>query len=214
MAGAGAPASYSSVPSYSDRVGVWRNVGDVDLAASFAAYEGAFSLRFFQYLARLLLSHDSVSQQWWDRKARELPRPPAENPLLSLIDFIEEGENWDLPRPQTQQPPPPPPPPPPKGTRDDAAKAGPASSFASSSSSASSSFSFGGWGSGGGGPGGKSKRERDEALLRSAREAQYSEFVAAVELSVARRYPPTVSGWVGGLVGWLVGGRVGEREST
>ena len=196
-AGAGAPAPYSSVPSYSDRVGVWRNVGDVDLAASFAAYEGAFSLRFFQYLARLLLSHDSVSQQWWDRKARELPRPPAENPLLSLIDFIEEGENWDLPRPQTQQspsPPPPPPPPPPKGTRDDAAKAGPASSFASSSSSASSSFSFGGWGSGGGGPGGKSKRERDEALLRSAREAQYSEFVAAVELSVARRYPPTVSG--------------------
>jgi uncharacterized membrane protein YgcG len=192
-AGAGAPASYSSVPSYSDRVGVWRNVGDVDLAASFAAYEGAFSLRFFQYLARLLLSHDSVSQQWWDRKARELPRPPAENPLLSLIDFIEEGENWDLPRPQTQQQPPPPPPPPPKGTRDDAAKAGPASSFASSSSSASSSFSFGGWGSGGGGPGGKSKRERDEALLRSAREAQYSEFVAAVELSVARRYPPTVS---------------------
>ena len=205
-AGAGAPASYSSVPSYSDRVGVWRNVGDVDLAASFAAYEGAFSLRFFQYLARLLLSHDSVSQQWWDRKARELPRPPAENPLLSLIDFIEEGENWDLPRPQTQQQPPPPPPPPPKGTRDDAAKAGPASSFASSSSSASSSFSFGGWGSGGGGPGGKSKRERDEALLRSAREAQYSEFVAAVELSVARRYPPTVSGWVGGWVGWWAGG--------
>ena len=234
------------MPTYSDRVGVWRNVGDVDLVGSFTKYEAAFGLRFFPYLSRLLLRHDPVSQQWWERKVRELPRPPSENPLSGLLNFIEDEEGlieeglssfslfdlFDEPNaaasgnarnPNSQNLPA-------AGKRKGAGS--PSSSALSPlsalplSSSSTPSSSPGTPATpkpsapirvrGRGSSRAAAAREQAEAYLQSAREAQYGEFVAAVELSVARRYPATAAGgesvgrWVGRSVGRSVGLSVGQ----
>ena len=90
-------SAFGSLPTYSDRVGVWRSIRDVgDVAQQFSRYEAAFSLRFFEYLSRILLSYDPVSSDWWERKSREIPRAAAsENPLSSLFDFPQSSDDDD-----------------------------------------------------------------------------------------------------------------------
>jgi solute carrier family 25 phosphate transporter 3 len=117
----------------SERVGVWAELEDAtNTSRMYTKYEGAFSLRFFEYLSRILLNHDNTSKQWWERKVRELPR--KNDPVFTFAAFESQSKD--------------------------------------------------------------ERRAFREQVLRDAREQQYSEFVAAVELSVARRYSATSAGVV------------------
>lgn len=119
-----------------------------------------YSLRFFEYLARILLNHDSTSATWWEKKAKELP-PPSVSSLpdfAALLPVVEDG----VVRP--------------RGRR-----------MADSNNEKSAT--------------GSDELEakvlaryaNQESRVREARRAQYSEFVAALELSVARDYAESPS---------------------
>jgi hypothetical protein len=124
--------------------------------------EKVYSLRFFEYLARILLNHDPTSATWWEKKAQELP-PPSVSWLpdfAALLPVVDHG----VVRPRG----------PSRGRQgdDDDDSAGDGTPGASGTLEAKVLARY----------------ASRESRVREARRAQYSEFVAALELSVARDY--------------------------
>ena len=66
---AGAEGAY-----FADDVGSWTRLPSAtEMRQDFVKLEKVYSLRFFEYLARLLLNHDPTSATWWEKKVKELP---------------------------------------------------------------------------------------------------------------------------------------------
>lgn len=124
------------------------------LLRTHAQLEKVYSLRFFEYLARILLNHDPTSATWWEKKVKELPPPSVAwlPDFAALLPVVDHG----VVRPRGRQ------------TAGDGEAAGSARGGLEAKVLA--------------------RYASQEARVREARRAQYSEFVAALELSVARDY--------------------------
>lgn len=83
-----APPAFAQGEYFANNVGSWTKVPSAsEMKKDFVRLEQTYSLRFFQYLARLLLNYDPTSATWWENKVKELP-PPSVSLVPDLTALI------------------------------------------------------------------------------------------------------------------------------